>query len=269
MIRTVTTSRRSKSQGSRSWLSSVQRYRDRFRACCVPNIGAAHVLKPCCARCSAGRAECSKGTWGGGLAGLRLGAGLAMEPLEARQLLTATYLVNDNWHDINLGTLSVGDPVISSNDPSNPGVTGTYGVDAFGSTDSPSGPTSLAGSSLINNAIAAAAPGDTVSVITGTYPENVILNKQLIFKGAEFGVDARPRCGGAESCIRIHYRAEHLDGRWNCKTPRIILRLTDLQLSPRRVAAEPSNRRQVKPINCNSGTIMSPLRLASRRRHSF
>src|SRR5262249_13440925 len=43
-----------------------------------------------------------------------------------------------------------------------------------------------------NDAITASAPGDTVTVLAGSYSENVVLNKQINLKGAQAGVDA---CG--------------------------------------------------------------------------
>ena len=45
-------------------------------------------------------------------------------------------------------------------------------------------------------AVVAAAGGDTVWVAPGTYTEQIIVNKQLILRGAQFGTDARGRVAG-------------------------------------------------------------------------
>jgi Ca2+-binding RTX toxin-like protein len=45
----------------------------------------------------------------------------------------------------------------------------------------------------IQAAVSAAAPGDTIDVCAGTYPETVIVNKQVTILGAQSGVDARTR----------------------------------------------------------------------------
>jgi len=55
----------------------------------------------------------------------------------------------------------------------------------------------------IQAAITAASPGDTIQVCAGTYPEGpgpLNINKSLVFRGAQAGVDARTR-SGAESVI--------------------------------------------------------------------
>ncbi len=53
----------------------------------------------------------------------------------------------------------------------------------------------------IQAAVTAAAPGDTITVAPGTYPEDVTVNKALTINGARAGVDARTRTG-AESVVR-------------------------------------------------------------------
>jgi hypothetical protein len=45
----------------------------------------------------------------------------------------------------------------------------------------------------INAAVVAASPGDTIKVCAGTYPETVVVTKQLTFLGAQAGKDARVR----------------------------------------------------------------------------
>lgn len=45
----------------------------------------------------------------------------------------------------------------------------------------------------IQAAVNAAAPNDTIVVAAGSYPENVVVNKNLILLGAQAGVDARGR----------------------------------------------------------------------------
>ncbi|MFO0819773.1 MAG: right-handed parallel beta-helix repeat-containing protein [Pirellulales bacterium] len=49
----------------------------------------------------------------------------------------------------------------------------------------------------IQDGIGLAASGATVNVSAGTFAENVVLNKQLTLRGAQFGVDARGRVVGA------------------------------------------------------------------------
>ena len=72
---------------------------------------------------------------------LRRGAQLRMETLEPRQLLSVnTTTVNDNWRlsvdNDSSTTLTVGDTVDSFNDGGIGTVTGSYGVNAFGTVTS-------------------------------------------------------------------------------------------------------------------------------------
>ena len=55
--------------------------------------------------------------------------------------------------------------------------------------------------SSIQAAINAAAPGDTINVAAGTYSEQVNINKTVILRGAQAGVDARTRVPSSESII--------------------------------------------------------------------
>lgn len=55
--------------------------------------------------------------------------------------------------------------------------------------------------SSIQAAISAASPGDTINVAAGTYSEQVNINKTVILKGAQAGVDARTRVPSSESII--------------------------------------------------------------------
>src|SRR6266404_24162 len=55
--------------------------------------------------------------------------------------------------------------------------------------------------SSIQAAINAASPGDTINVAAGTYSEQVNINKTVILKGAQAGVDARTRVPSSESII--------------------------------------------------------------------
>jgi nitrous oxidase accessory protein NosD len=55
--------------------------------------------------------------------------------------------------------------------------------------------------SSIQAAVNAASPGTTVSVFSGTYNENVVVNKPLTIEGAQHGVDARTRTGVQESIL--------------------------------------------------------------------
>src|SRR5262245_20978916 len=67
---------------------------------------------------------------------------LHLEPLEQRQILTATTYANDNWYDLSStnGTVQLNDTVVNLNDTINPGgISKTYGLDAFGRVTSYSG----------------------------------------------------------------------------------------------------------------------------------
>ena len=103
-------------------------------------------------------------------------AALRMETLEPRQLLSVnTTTVNDNWrltvdNDLS-GTLTVGDSVDNFNDGGVSPVTGSYGVDAFGTVSSSqvagTFTGSLTGAATINDAIANTSSGGTVRISPG------------------------------------------------------------------------------------------------------
>jgi hypothetical protein len=54
----------------------------------------------------------------------------------------------------------------------------------------------------VQAAVTAADPGDTVSVASGTYAEDVTITKALTIQGPQAGVDARTRSAGAEAIVR-------------------------------------------------------------------
>ncbi len=84
------------------------------------------------------------------------GQSLQLEQLEERRVLSATYWVNDNWFDVNGGSLVAGDSVDGSNDGEG-AIVETYGTTAFSS---------------LSDALAVAADGDTINVLRGTYVES-------------------------------------------------------------------------------------------------
>ena len=130
---------------------------------------------------------------------VRRGAALRMETLEPRQLLSVnTTTVNDNWrltvdNDMS-GTLTVGDTVDSFNDDGIGTVTGSYGVNAFGTvTSSQIAGTftgSLTGAATINDAIANTSSGGTVRILAGTYTESVSTSGNSVTLAPE---EASPR----------------------------------------------------------------------------
>ncbi len=113
----------------------------------------------------------------------------AIEPLEVRKVLAATFYVNDNWAEnpnTADGTLTLGDSVVSLNDPVNFGITATYGTNAFGNVTGTNVP-NIAGNEFIYSAITAALDdnNDTVSIIEGTYTESdIVIDKSVIFQGS-------------------------------------------------------------------------------------
>ncbi|MEX2111568.1 MAG: hypothetical protein WD845_00185, partial [Pirellulales bacterium] len=127
-----------------------------------------------------------------------------IEPLEVRQVLSATFYVNDNWQEagaLHPGTLEMGDTVVSSADPVNSAITAIYGFTAFGKVTSivtgaqfltqgsdPFGGTVPFDMQYIYSAIQKAANNnfDVVSIIEGTYTESdIVVNKsQLILTGS-------------------------------------------------------------------------------------
>ena len=128
--------------------------------------------------------------------------GLRLERLEDR-LAPAVGLtvVDDNWaliadNDAS-GSLSLNDTVRNSNDTLNTGtITRVYGVDGFGTVSHTNsiffaGPTAVAGSATINDAIANTVVSGTVDVLEGTYSETATVNKSVTVEGAQHGVDAR------------------------------------------------------------------------------
>src|SRR4051794_26482566 len=53
----------------------------------------------------------------------------------------------------------------------------------------------------IQAAVTAASPGATINVSSGTYNENVVVDKPLTIQGEQEGVDARTRAGAQESIL--------------------------------------------------------------------
>ena len=131
-----------------------------------------------------------------------------LELLESRNLLSvATSFVDDNWHFVSNNdsnpALSFGDTIRNDNDTINPGtITAFYGINGFGTVTGGPGPSSVAGSATINDAIANTDVSGTVNVLEGSYNELVSVSKTLTLLGAQHGVDARTgRPGAAESII--------------------------------------------------------------------
>jgi hypothetical protein len=107
---------------------------------------------------------------------------LVLQTLERRQMLATVY-VNDNWHianDTGPTGLSTGDMVDNSSDPGAPTITAAFGSTAF---------------SDIEAAIAAAANGDTISVLAGSYAGDIEVNKSVKLEGANAGVSAGTDAG--------------------------------------------------------------------------
>jgi hypothetical protein len=129
------------------------------------------------------------------------------ESLEDRKLLAALSYVNDDWHvvtDNGDAVLSVGDVVSNANDAAAPGsITGTYGVDAFGTATSGAVTGSVAGAATIASAIAATDAGGTVQVLAGSYTEDVTVGKSVTLVGANAGISAGINAGtrGPESTL--------------------------------------------------------------------
>lgn len=107
-----------------------------------------------------------------------------LDALEDRALPSATLLANDNWvveNDVDhSSTLTAGDIVNNSADTGAIAVSGTFGVDAF---------------STINDAVEAAAAGDTVKVLEGTYTETVIVDESISLLGPNAGISAGTHAG--------------------------------------------------------------------------
>ena len=61
----------------------------------------------------------------------------------------------------------------------------------------------LARAGTIQAAIDAASPGDTINVATGTYNEDVTVNKSLTLNGAQAGVDARGRSTSESEIVGV------------------------------------------------------------------
>lgn len=92
-------------------------------------------------------------------------------------LSVAKVNVADDWAlttDVAPSGLSIGDIVTRAASS----VTGTYGVDAFGSVTSHG---TVSGAATIANAIAATSPGGSTSVLHGAFTENVDVNKTILF----------------------------------------------------------------------------------------
>lgn len=114
-----------------------------------------------------------------------------LEQLEERRLLSvAQTWVNDSWafalDSDGSGSLTVGDlvsdPLLASG--ANPGGVRTYGQNAFGTitsgnigaTDFSVTPATISGKATINDAIGETNNNGTVSILTGTYEENVTVD---------------------------------------------------------------------------------------------
>lgn len=96
---------------------------------------------------------------------------LSSEVLEGRRMLASSTFVNDTWVDLNGGTLEVGDMVSATGDASD--IEFEFGSEAFTS---------------INAAIDAVDAGGTVTVLAGTYVEDVEVDKPVTIEGANAGV---------------------------------------------------------------------------------
>src|SRR5262249_51840386 len=85
----------------------------------------------------------------------------------------------------------------NDNDPIAPGtITGTYGVDAFGTVTTGPATGSLAGSATINDALSHTSSRGVANVLPGTYSQLVDINRKsdLTLRGPQAGVS--PVTGG-------------------------------------------------------------------------
>src|SRR5262249_9413812 len=94
------------------------------------------------------------------------GMGLRLEPLEARQMLSVNYYVDDNWvisTDTGAMGLSPGDTVTNPGAGDvTPTVSATYGVNAF--------------STITDALTAAGTSGTEIDVLSGTYAESLSIS---------------------------------------------------------------------------------------------
>ena len=122
--------------------------------------------------------------------------------------LNATGSVTVNGSLVVAGTLNVQSLAANLN-ADLAGATITGAVTTANVNDNPSG--------SIQDAIAVTVGGGTVNVLAGTYTENVLLNKQLTLKVAQFGVDARGRVGARPTRRSSRWSLRWAHRRWHCK----------------------------------------------------
>jgi len=154
----------------------ARRWHERFRAFALSSWQSSRIVQGVCDlfRSSAETARALRGATGSQIVGAGYGRSLRLEPLEARQLLSASRYVNDTWiitNDTGAAGLSSGDTVMSNVGAGDTLVSGlTFGTDAF---------------STIPSAVGASGDGvgDSVNVLKGTYSGVINLNKSLSLFG--------------------------------------------------------------------------------------
>jgi len=181
-----------------------------------------------------------------------LGRSLRLEPLEDRSLLSISYVDNNlaHWTVTNdqseIGTLDAGDTVTWNYGQSD-AISGlVYGTGAFGS---------------IQEAIDAAAWGDTVNVKAGTYTEQLTINKSLDLIGAGESITTifAPAAAGRQTVTNgmVH---DYIVAAYATTTPTIDVRIEGFTIDANHTASKVTDTGWfdgvfLRDVNDDGGTV--------------